>query len=112
MAMQMRTALPGERMSLPAIRWAYWAPQHAPLLRWHPPLQSYYWSGSRKRGTHDLLRSTSGPRVFNRSEYRGAKIAAPAASADSPTLKEKHSRALRCVDAIPCKFTNADAAWI
>src|ERR1700719_2212773 len=112
MAMQMRTALPGERMSLPAIRWAYWAPQHAPLLRWKRPLQSKYWSGSRKCGPHDLLRSTSGPRVFNRSEYRGAKIAAPAASGDSLTSKEKHSRALQCADAIPYKFTNAGAAWI
>src|ERR1700719_3064143 len=112
MAMPMRMALPGERMSLPAIRWAYWAPQQAPLLRWKPPLQSKYWSGSRKRGTHDLLRSTSGPRVFNRSEYRGAMTVAPAASGDSLTSKEKHSRGLQCADAIPCKFTNADAAWI
>src|ERR1700739_4671245 len=112
MVVPMRMALPGVRMSLPAIRWAYWGQQQAPLLQWKPPLQSKYWSESRRRGTHDLLRSTSGPRVFNRFEYRGAKNVAPAASGDSLTSKEKHSRALQCAEAIPCKFTNAGAAWI
>src|SRR6201984_677412 len=112
MVMPMRMALPGERMSLPAIRWAYWAPQKAPLLRWKPPLASEYWVVSPKRGEQDLLGASSGPRVFNRSEYRSAKTVAPAASGDSLTSEEKHSRALQCADAIPCKFMNAGAAWI
>src|SRR5579859_1745845 len=112
MVRRMKTALPDEQMSLRAIRWAYWAPRQARSLRWKRLPQSRCWSASPKRGRRDSFPSTSGPDVFNRCEYRVARTVAPAASGDFLTWKEKHSRALLCADAIPCKFTNADAAWI